>query len=285
MTESRVKYGDIDWNAVWRARQIRHERSERSEDPTHNWDKVENAKRYNEGSDGGFDTRVKMTIAGLDISRQSRILDIGAGPGTLALPLAPLVKEVTAIEPGKGMIQVLSEKMAERGIGNITIVGKLWEDVRISSDLSPPYDIVISSLSLTMPDLKDALAKMDAVSSRYVCLFWFADPAFWERMYIDLWPDLHGRKYYPGPKADCVFNVLYQMGIYANVEMMPLGKEYRFASREEMTAFFRRRFSIRTAHQRKVLDTYLATLMRDERGEVSISGDSVLAKIWWRNAG
>ncbi|HOX34566.1 MAG TPA: class I SAM-dependent methyltransferase [Methanoregulaceae archaeon] len=285
MTESRAKYGDIDWNAVWRARQIRHERSERSEDPTHNWDKVENAKRYNEGTCGGFDTRVKMTLAGLDISRQSRILDIGAGPGTLALPLAPLVKEVTAVEPGKGMIQLLFEKMAERGIGNITIVKKLWEDVRIYSDLFPPYDIVISSLSLTMADLRDALAKMDAVSSRYVCIFWFADPPFWERMYIDLWPDLHGRKYYPGPKADCVFNVLNQMGIYANVEMLPLGKEYRFASREDMTAFFRRRFGIQTARQGRVLETYLGSRMRDDGSDVVISGDSVLAKIWWKKAG
>ena len=278
-------FGDIDWNAVWRARQIRHEESERSGDPTHNWDKVENAKRYNEGSCGESDARVKMTIAGLDITRSSRVLDIGAGPGTLALPLASRVDGVTAVEPGRGMIQVLSENMVEKGIDNITIIAKLWEDIDITSDLSPPYDVVISSLSLTMADLREALAKMDAVSSRSVYLFWFADPPFWERMYINLWPGLHGGQYSPGPKADCVFNVLYQMGILPNVEMLPLGKEYRFASREEMTAFFRRRFGIKTARQRKVLDTYLAPLMRDDGHDVVISGNSMLAKIWWIKTG
>jgi hypothetical protein len=126
---------------------------------------------------------------------------------------------------------------------------------------------------------------MNAVSSRYVSLYWFADPPFWERMYIDLWPDLHGEAYYPGPKADCLFNVLYQMGILPHVEMLPLDKVYRFTTQREMTAFFRRRFSAETQKQKKVLDRYLAPLIRTERGGVVISGDSTLAKVWWRKKG
>jgi len=277
-------YGDIDWNAIWRARQIRHDASKKFEEPTHNWDDEKNARRYEKGSRNEFDARVKMTIAGLDITRASRILDIGAGPGTLALPLAPLVREVTAVEPGKGMIGVLSENMKKSGIRNIAIVRKLWEDVDISSDLAPPYDVVIASLSLTMTDLKEALRKMDSVSSGFVYLFWFADPPFWEKMYIDLWPDLHGEPFYPGPKADCVFNVLYQMGIYANVEMLPLGKDYRFPTEKEMVAFFRRRFGVKTPRQKNVLDTYLLPLMRHERKGIVISGNSMLARIWWKKS-
>ncbi len=278
-------YDGIDWNAVWKARQDRHEASRKFEDTTHNWDKKKNARRYNEGSMAGSDPRVAMTIAGLAISRRSRVLDIGAGPGTLALPLAPRVKEVTAVEPGKGMLLVLAEKMREDGISNITCIEKLWEDVDVASDLSTPYDVVIASLSLTMADLREALVKMDAVSSGYVYLFWFADPPFWERMYIDLWPDLHGEPFYPGPKADCLFNVLYQMGIYPNIGMLPLGKEYRFSTEKELTAFFRRRFGVKTARQRRVLDTYLAPLIRREGGEVVVSGNSTLAKVWWKKPG
>jgi len=273
--------GDIDWNEVWKARQQRHKASRHFEDSTHNWDRKENAERYSESSKSEFDARVKMTIAGLAINRKSRVLDIGAGPGTLALPLAPLVREITAVEPGKGMVRLLRENMRKEGIANITCIEKHWEDIDIDQDLDAPYDVVLSSLSLTMEDLRTALAKMDTASSRYVYLFWFAEPPFWEKMYIDLWPDLHGEPFYPGPKADCLFNVLYQMGVRPNVEMMPLGKEYRFKTEKEMAAFFRRRFGVITRKQRRVLDDYLAPLIRRGKGEVVVSGDSVLAKVWW----
>jgi hypothetical protein len=74
------------------------------------------------------------------------------------------------------------------------------------------------------------------------------------------------------------------MGIYANVEMLPLDKVYRFGTQKEMTAFFRRRFGVKTPKQKNVLDDYLSPLIRHEGGEVIVSGDSVLAKVWWKKA-
>jgi hypothetical protein len=182
------------------------------------------------------------------------------------------------------MVDLLKENMEKEGITNITCVQKRWEDIDPVVDLAAPYDVVLCSLALTMEDLWESLKKMDIVSSRYVYIYWFADPPFWERMYIDLWPDLHGEPYYPGPKADCLFSVLYQMGIFANVEMLPLDKVYRFATKKEMTVFFRRRFGMKTQKQRTVLDTYLAPLIRHEKGKIVVSGDSLLAKVWWKKA-
>ena len=279
-----TEYGEIDWNEVWKALQKRHGESRKLEDPTHNWDKKANAKRYSECSKGEFDARIQMTISRLTVTRETRVLDIGAGPGTLALPLARHVKEITAVEPGKGMVAILKENMRKEGINNITCVQKLWEDCDIDRDLDAPYDIVLSSLSLTMEDLAASLAKMDAAASGHVYIFWFADPPFWEKMYIDLWPALHREPFYPGPKADCLFAVLYQMGIRPNVEMLPLSKEYRFSSKKEMAAFFRDRFGITTQKQKKALDVYLAPLIRHEGNEVVISGNSTLAKVWWKKA-
>ena len=195
-----------------------------------------------------------MTIAALPLTKGARVLDIGAGPGTLAIPLAPLVREITAVEPGAGMVEVLKRHADRDGIRNITCVQKMWEDVDPARDLSPPYDIVIASLSLTMHDIRSALAKMDAVSAGSVHLFWFADMPFWEKMSADLQEPLHGRPYYPGPKADCLFGVLYQMGIFPDVTMLPMAKEYRFSSAEEMLAFFRNRFGAKTPEQVRIVD-------------------------------
>jgi ubiquinone/menaquinone biosynthesis C-methylase UbiE len=273
---------DPDWNEIWKRQQERHEASKLPDDPSHNWNKRENAERYDSTSRSEYDERVMTTIQGLDITKESRILDIGAGPGTLAVPLAPRVKEITAVEPGEGMTAILNERMKKEGISNITIIRKRWEDIIPASDLSGHYDVVIASLSLTMEDIRLALRKMDSVARGSVYLFWFVDMPFWERMYADLWEPLQGLPYYPGPKADCLFGVLYQMGIYANVEMLPLKKEYRFTTTEEMTTFFRKRFNVTKPEQERVLDDYLKPLIRTEGSEIIISGDSTFAKIWWK---
>ncbi|MEN6396159.1 MAG: class I SAM-dependent methyltransferase, partial [Methanoregula sp.] len=225
----------IDSNERWKAQQRRMVSSRHFEDSSHNWNDPKNAKRYAANAGSQFDDRVKMTIAGLSLTKDTRVLDIGAGPGILAIPIAPLVKDVTAIEPGAGMAAVLMEQCQAQGITNVRCIRKRWEDIDPARDLDGPYDLVIASLSLTMEDIREALLKMDAVSKGKVCLYWFVDMPFWERMYFDLWKPLHGSTYYPGPKTDCLFEVLYEAGIYANVEMMPLGKKYRFASRDEMT--------------------------------------------------
>jgi len=270
-----------DWNAIWKRRQELHESSKVAGDSSHNWDKKENAERYDKNAKSQYDDRVRMTIAALDITPDSRVLDIGAGPGTLTLPLAPRVREVTAVEPGAGMVGILRDHAERDGIKNITCVQKLWEDVDITRDLKAPYDCVIASLSLTMYDIREALAKMDAACSGSVHLFWFADLALWERMAADLQELLYKRPYYPGPKADCLFGVLYQMGIYPDVTMLPMAKEYRFGNGDEMLAFFRKRFGAKTPEQEKIVDGYISPKIRRQGDEVVIAGDSTLAHIWW----
>jgi SAM-dependent methyltransferase len=279
---SSTVFGDPDWNEIWKQRQKLHESSKITDDSSHNWNKPENANRYDKNAKSEYDDRVRTTIASLEITPDSRVLDIGAGPGTLAIPLAPRVREVTAVEPGTGMVEILKQHAQRDRIRNITCVQKLWEDVNLSQDMKAPYDVVIASLSLTMYDIREALEKMDAAASGSVHLFWFVDMPFWERMYADLWEPLHGLPYHPGPKADCLFGVLYQMGIYADVTMLPLSKEYRFGNRDEMTAFFRKRFGAKTPEQERIVDEYLAPRIRKQGDEVVIAGDSTFAHIWWR---
>jgi SAM-dependent methyltransferase len=278
-------HNDPDWNEIWKERQKLHGLSRHSDDPSHNWDKRENAERYDSTSRSEYDNRVQITIASLDLTNKSRVLDIGAGPGTLAIPLAPLVKEVTAVEPGAGMISVLNERAGRDGITNITCIRKQWEDIDLSLDLTIPFDIVIASLSLTMYDIQKALRKMDAASSGSVHLFWFVDMPFWERMYADLWEPLHGSTYHAGPKADCLFGVLYQMGIYPDVTMLPLAKEYRFGSRKEMLGFFRKRFGATTQEQERIVHAYVTPQIRQQGDEVVISGESTFAHIRWKKKG
>ncbi|MGB4087665.1 methyltransferase domain-containing protein [Methanothrix sp.] len=50
------------------------------------------------------------------------MLDVGAGPGTLAIPLARRVRRVTAIGPSRPMICCLERHLAEEKLSNVFII-------------------------------------------------------------------------------------------------------------------------------------------------------------------
>lgn len=58
-----------------------------------------------------------------------RLLDIGCGPGVLAIPLSEHVKEVLAVDIDPGMIKVGQERAEKLGIKNITWLNKSADDL------------------------------------------------------------------------------------------------------------------------------------------------------------
>ncbi len=55
-------------------------------------------------------------------SANARVLDVAAGPGTLALELAPRVKEVVAIDFSERMVSELLRKASLANLGNVQVV-------------------------------------------------------------------------------------------------------------------------------------------------------------------
>ncbi|KQC05173.1 MAG: hypothetical protein APR53_08225 [Methanoculleus sp. SDB] len=271
----------IDWNRIWQIRKEMSHRSRKGIDASRHWERRKQAERYAHDVDRGYRTRIEETLSLLPAAPGVRVLDIGAGPGTLAIPLALRGAEVTAVEPAEGMAAILQKKAREAGISSLAIVRKRWEDVDPATDLDPDYDLVVASFSLSMDDIRAAVEKMNAVASGGVYLFWFADEPLWERMYGELWELLHGEPFCSGPKSDCLINVLYQMGIRPHVLMAPLDKEYRFSDPDEAMAFFAPRFGVRNARQQSILAAYLAQVNKAENGGFAVRGATLYASIWW----
>jgi len=272
---------DIDWNEVWKAQMKRNKGAHPSRDCARIWDRKESAQRFWNMSQENKD-RVGRTIAGTNISPESRVLDVGAGPGTLAIPFAQKVAHVTAVEPAEGMVRVLRENMAEEGVENISIVQKRWENVDVKEDLEPPYDVVIASFSLGMPDIQRAIEKMVDASSKYVYLYHFAGESHWDRDCRKLWPELHGKEYHPGPKSDVLYNVLYQMGIYPNVRTFRLQHNQRFSSFEEALETLRPQYQITTKVQESILCDHLGRVLKQENDHFVLPATSIRVKIWWK---
>ena len=270
----------IDWNEVWIDQMRRSRETNTTRDCAKIWESQKSALRFwNMSKENSH--RVEETIAGTDFTPESIVLDIGSGPGTLAIPFAKKVAHVTAVEPAEGMLSVLREKMAEEGVENIDVVQKRWEDVNVAEDLDPPYDVVIASFSLGMADIRAAIEKMIEVASGQIYLYHFAGETHWDKDSRDLWPKLHGKEYTPSPKSDVLYNVLYQMGIYPHVRTFRLQHAQRFSSMEEAMEHFRHQYHITTAEQEAILREHLARVLKEENGGYVMPASSIRVKIWW----
>ena len=271
---------DIDWNEVWMSQMKRSRESSPGRDCACIWSSRESALRFWNMCQKE-QSRIQRTIWETDITEKSRVLDVGAGPGTLAIPFAKKAAHVTAVEPADGMCTVMREKMAEFGLDNINIVQKRWEEVEVSRDLEPPYDVVVASFSLGMPDIRDAIEKMIQASSRYVYLYHFAGMSTWGNMWKELWPWLHGRDYISGPMSDVLYNVLYQMGIYPNITTFRMEHDQRYATLDEAVVELASQAQAKTEEQKAVLREYLEKAMKWEDGAFVLSGSSIRVKMWW----
>jgi SAM-dependent methyltransferase len=224
-----------------------------------------------------------QTLSRLDamaIPPGSRVLDIGAGPGTFAIPLALNGCSVTAVEPSPVMRETLGEQIENAGISTITIIPKRWEDVS-RDDLGKPFDAVIASYSLTMMDIAHAIAKMQDCCRGTVHLFWFLTPPAWAKVNRDLWPLIHGGEFPGEPMADWLWQILFEMGIYANLAVEEKGAPTGFATFNEAMEEYSRRLRCTTPAHADTLANYLHATLRQEGNGYTIGTRTLGAHIWW----
>ncbi|MCY3602358.1 MAG: hypothetical protein OXH12_04685 [Chloroflexi bacterium] len=113
------------------------------------------------------------------------VVDIGAGGGRYALPLALHCREVIAIEPSEGMRDVLAEGMAEHGIDNVRVVDSRWpSDHPVQADVA-----LISHVGYDIEDFGPFLDAMEAAANRLCIAVMLSEPPpsranpFWEAVH------------------------------------------------------------------------------------------------------
>lgn len=230
-----------DWNAVWTAMKERQLATPGFLPGDDFFGKDETVERYRRAVAASYHGHAERQIASMAIPVGAAVLDIGAGPGTLAVPLACRGCQVTAVEPSAPMRRALREYSDSEGV-SVTLIGEPWERTDPAA-LDGPFDVVIASYSLMMVDLRAALAKMHEVCSGRVHVFWPLTPPGGQVIEQALWPAVHGAEYPPGPMADCVWNLLYQMGILATLEAKFDPFEHRYRDLDEAAAEFRDRLN------------------------------------------
>jgi SAM-dependent methyltransferase len=102
--------------------------------------------------------------------RDETWLDIGAGAGRYALPLALATREVIAIDPSGGMLSVLRELMEEYAIRNVRIVEARWPPDDVLATALGPFPVaqvsLIAHVGYDIEAIGSFLDAMEAAASR-----------------------------------------------------------------------------------------------------------------------
>ena len=268
-----------DWSEIWKAMMAR--RQGIAPDCATLWDDQKHARHYWNTIQQLGETHTRKIFSGLTLATNSRVLDIGAGPGTFAIPLSKSVSQVTAVEPSPGMMTVLEENISTEKTSNIARLQKRWEQVDVDSELNAPFDAVIAAFSLDMPDIRKAVEKMIRVCKGCISLYWFAGVPTWTSNYAALWPMLHGKPYHPSPKSEVLLRVLKQMDIDPSVEFIPTFFPIRFRSFDEAIEEISPEFYVRTDPQRETLIRFLERILVREGDSLVLSHFYIAVKASW----
>ncbi len=268
----KITYDDLDWHTLWQnARAKKSWTAKGSAD----WDKkaISFAKR---NSDSPF---VDLVLKHIPINPETTILDGGSGPGTLSLPLAGKVQSVTAIDYSKGMLEVLNDRAQKQGLENIRTVLGSWEDNWKALQIQK-HDICIACRSLSVNNLKEALAKLNNYATRAVYVVDRINPTPFDNGAFEA----INRPFRSGPDYIYTLNTLYSMGIHPSVNIISLGLETHFNDMAAALESYRWMFKNLTEEEEHILTGYITANSR-----TSTNGGLILKKshpqrwalIWW----
>ena len=155
------------------------------------------------------------------------LLDVGSGPGRLALPLALRCRRVTAVEPSPAMAEAFRQEARAHQIHNVDLIEATWEDAD-----SPTADLVLCSHVLyTVRRIDEFVQKLTSHAAERVLVILFEQPP--QHRTYRLWPAVHGEPRLILPSAPQLLKALDQMGVDYRVEDLPTPEFHGFESNDE----------------------------------------------------
>ena len=144
-------------------------------------------------------------------SPDERWLDIGAGAGRYALPLALRVKEVIAVEPSASMRNALRTGKEEHGLDNVRIVAGTWPAVLPELGDPPVADVaLVAHVGYDIEAIGPFVDGMEQAAGR-LCVAMLTDqsPA---SVADPFWPVVHGLDRVPLPALPDLAELLRARG-------------------------------------------------------------------------
>ncbi|BHH81803.1 class I SAM-dependent methyltransferase [Desulforhopalus sp. 52FAK] len=275
MTNSPIKtYKDIDWATL--RRNAMAQKGWKRKGPKE-WD--QKAKSFSGRTK--HNDYVDLFISELPLAPSLTVIDIGSGPGTLSLPIAKLVKSVTALDFSEGMLEILDQHAAAEGLTNINTVECSWEDDWQEKGI-PPHDIAIASRSVGVEELQAALTKINNIATKFVFI---SDRIGATPFEADAFHAI-GRPFESGPDYIYTLNLLYTMGIYPNVTVLRPDPVSHYSSVNKAFESYCWMFQELSTREETKLRDYIQQniIQTSPDGTISVKRNSPVqwALIWWQ---
>lgn len=201
-----------------------------------------------------FVTRVRRASR-----RGDTLLDVGAGSGRFALPLAARVSALVAVDPSAAMLAQLRRAARAAGVDNITTVQAPWPDAGVEE-----ADVAVCSYVLPLiADAAPFLAAIDSLARRRAFVYMNAASA--DALVDPLWRHFHDRPRSPSPTYLDAMDVISELGARPQVEVVEVRSRARFTSLAEAARSYREQLLVPdTAGARRELRSVLSGwLVRD----------------------
>jgi 2-polyprenyl-3-methyl-5-hydroxy-6-metoxy-1,4-benzoquinol methylase len=170
-------------------------------------------------------------------------LDIGAGAGRYALPLARSVREVIALDPSPSMLRALREALIEHAIENVRVVEARWPAAAAADPAglpatALPVDVaLIAHVGYDVEAIGPFVEAMEQAAKRE-CLAVLMEhsPA---ALAAPFWPPIHGEPRVALPALAAFVDLLAARGRRPQVESVETSRR-RWPTRDEVEAYVRR---------------------------------------------
>ena len=200
------------------------------------------------------------------VTSEQVVLDVGAGGGRLALPLALKAKKVVAVEPSPSMCRVLREASVEFGVQNVQVVESEWLGAEV-----PLVDVAICCHVLyVIRDIEAFVRKLEKHAKQVLVVVYQAPP---QSPVYPFWEMIHGVPRLPLPSLPELLNVLEQLGVKPQVEIIHTGRNRGFKTLESAKEQLARRLYVTPdTPEMERLEALLPQVLSEIDGEYSIKG-------------
>lgn len=273
MKQTITNPNEVDWLKYWQ------EALKQKTDKNKDWDKAAPHFHKRAKKDDYHD----LLFSKLILNENDSLLDLGCGEGSITLPIAKQVRKVTGVDSSTKMLELLNQRAQEQNIKNVDTILKSLED--ISYEEIGDYDVVLASRSLNgIIPIEETLKTINEIANKYVFITLFG-PENWKiekefNEYI-------GKENKPFPEYNYMFNILYNMGIYANIERLDIKAYREYSSIEEAMDNGKFRLDLLNDDEKAQLRKYLNEILKkdSETGKLYNEKDKAdWILIWWKSS-